>query len=182
MIFFQIKKICPYYFDLQEVFCARAGMIPKSRTDKLFGTGSSGQDEDVDVEKDIEFMDSTSHDEVSSAAKSRTSSTKKVKPQSKERSVRRGKVLYPEDDQFNKFMSMVMKNNATKTKEEDKELQDTMRISKLMTAFKDAKEAMGGPIKAAYHCPAFVQFLDKSEKRELAAYKAEQEEEDSEEG
>ena len=50
-------------------------MIPKSRTDKLFGTGSSGLDEDVDAEKDIELMDSTSHDEVSSAAKSRTSST-----------------------------------------------------------------------------------------------------------
>ncbi len=52
-------------------------MIPKSRTDRLFGTGSSGQDEDVDVEKDIELIDSTSHDEVSSAAKSRTSSTKR---------------------------------------------------------------------------------------------------------
>ncbi len=117
-------------------------MIPKSRTDRLFGTGSSGQDEDVDVE----ILDSTSHDEVSSAAKSRTSSTKKVKPQSKERSVRLGRVLYPEDD------------------------------------FKEAKEAMGGPIKAAYHCQAFVQFLDKSEKRELAAYKAEQEAEDSEKG
>ena len=127
-------------------------MIPKSRTDKLFGTGSSGLDEDVDAEKDIEFMDSTSHDEVSSAAKSRTSSTKKVKPQSKERSVRRGRVLYPEDDQFNKFMSMVMKNNATKTKdkEEDKELQDTMRMSKLMTALKEAKEAMRGPIIAKH--------------------------------
>jgi hypothetical protein len=123
---FQIKKICPYYFDLQEVFCAQAGMIPKSRTDRLFGTGSSGQDENVD----IEVLDN----KVSSAAKLRTSSTKKVKPQSKERSVRCGRVLYPEDDQFNKFMSMVMKNNATKArdKEEDKELQDTMRISKLM--------------------------------------------------
>ena len=57
-------------------------MIPKSRTDRLFGRGSSGQDEDVD----IEVLDSTSHNEVSPAAKLRTSSTKKVKPQSKERS------------------------------------------------------------------------------------------------
>ena len=64
-------------------------------------------------------------------------------------------------------------------KQENNELQETMRISKLLSVFKDAREAMGCPIKATYQCPSFVRFLDKLEKREYKRYKAEQEADDS---
>jgi hypothetical protein len=35
-------------------------------------------------------------------------------------------------------------------------MKETMRVMQLMSAFKEAKEALGGPIKAAYQCPAFI--------------------------
>ena len=76
------------------------------------------------------------------------------------------------------------KNNAKKMEEEkpdNKELEETMHISKLMAAFKRAKEAMVCFFRAAYQCSAFVRFLDKVEKRQYKKYKSEQEEEDSEE-
>ena len=58
-----------------------------------------------------------------------------------------------------------------------------MKVTQLMSAFKEAKEAMGGPTKAAYQCPAFVvRFLDKAERREFKRYKAEQEADNSEDG
>ena len=49
----------------------------------------------------------------------------------------------------------------------------------LMTAFNAAKTAMGCPIKAAYHCSTFMQFLDRKERKALKKYKKEQEKEDS---
>ena len=32
----QVRCICPYYFNLEDVFCSRLGMIPKRRSDQLF--------------------------------------------------------------------------------------------------------------------------------------------------
>ncbi len=40
-------------------------------------------------------------------------------------------------------------------------------IVHLMESWKNAREAMGCPIKAAHACPAFEQFLDRKEKKKL---------------
>ena len=224
----QVRRICPYYFDLEEVFCARAGMIPKCRSDQMFrGRGRKDNDPTeasryptdqdmlaaatvlaeasrsearteeeemmLEMDGDMAAEEFTSQEEESSEAHrrgsrgSRGSSTKKHRqPQNKEKTRRRGgKVLYPEDAQFNRLVKMMLDRNETQKKEdqnpENKMFEETMKISQLMTAFKEAKEAMGCPIKAAYQCPAFVRFLDKAEKRQYKLYKAEQDAESSEE-
>ena len=118
------------------------------------------------------------------AVRSRGSSVKKKQPANKEKTRRRNRVLYPEDNQFNKLMSMMIERNKVQktedTSKESKEVKEAMRMTQLMNAFKEAKEAMGGPIRAAYQCPAFVRFLDKAERREFKKYKAEQDAVDSE--
>jgi hypothetical protein len=76
------------------------------------------------------------------------------------------------------MIMMIERNTAQQMEEEtkeSKEMKETMRVTQLMSVFKEAKKAMGGPIKAAYQCPAFVRFLDKAERREFNRYKAEQE-------
>ncbi len=57
-------------------------------------------------------------------------------------------------------------------------------MEEMMNAFNTAKTAIQCPIKAAYHCPIFEQFLDKKERKWLMKYKQEQEEDrnDSESG
>ena len=115
-----------------------------------------------------ENAEGTSQEEDSSvAARSRSSSVKKKQPANKEKTRRRNCVLYPEDDQFNKLMNiMIERKKLQKTEEttkESKEVKEAMRVTQLMSAFKEVKEAMGGPIKAAYQCPVFVRFLDKAE-------------------
>jgi flagellar hook-basal body complex protein FliE len=170
-------------------------MIPRARSDQLFpknGGVASLRTEEEKTREELFGPDSGEGEDDSSVAVrsrsslSRGSSTKKRQPANKERSRRRNRVLYPEDNQFNKLMNMMIERNtiqkAEEESEESKELKDAMKVTQLMSAFKEAKEAMGGPIKAAYQCPAFVRFLDKAERREFKRYKAEQEADDSEDG
>lgn len=78
-------------------------------------------------------------------------------------------------------MKHLIDKNREQNRPENKEMEEALRSTKLMSAFKEAKEAMGCPVKAAYQCPSFVRFLDKAEKRELKRYAAEQDAEESEE-
>ena len=66
-----------------------------------------------------------------------------------------------------KFMKHLIDKNSEPNRPENKEMEEALRSTKLMSAFNEAKEAMGCPVKAAYQCPSFVRFLDKAEKREL---------------
>ena len=111
-------------------------------------------------------------------------SSSKVKPASKKTSARHGRTMYPEDDQFNQFLSLAIKRSVQSEPKEDKELSGASRMVELMNAFNAAKIAMQCPIQAAYHCPIFEQFLDKKERKSLKKYKQEQEEDgsDSESG
>ena len=163
---------------------SRAGMVPVARSDQLFHKSSDSNHEQIlgrenrseeDEETRLELCGPD--DESSAPARS---STKKKQPQNKTRRLAR-RVLYPEDDQFNKFMKHLIDKNREQNRPENKEMEEALRSTKLMSAFKEAKEAMGCPVKAAYQCPSFVRFLDKAEKRELKRYAAEQEAEESEE-
>lgn len=49
------------------------------------------------------------------------------------------------------------------------------KMVSLMTNCKSAREAMGCPIKAAYSCPEFEQFLDRKERKQLHWYHREKE-------
>ena len=61
-----------------------------------------------------------------------------------------------------------MEKEREQNRHENKAMEEALRSTKLISAFKEAKEAMGW-------------FLDKAEKRELKRYAAEQDAEDSEE-
>jgi flagellar hook-basal body complex protein FliE len=143
--------------------------MEEEETRELFGPADSGEENSVAVR--------------SRSLLSQGSSVKKRQPANKERTRRRNLVQYPEDNQFNKLMNMMIERNTMQQREEEskesKELKETMKVTQLMSALKEAKEAMGCPIKAAYQCPAFVRFLDKAERREFKRYKAEQEAEES---
>ena len=158
-------------------------MVPVVRSDQLFGKTSETNQEQIlgresRSEEEVAMLDLFGPpDDESSVPACSSSSGKKRQPQNKAR--RRGRVLYPEDDQFNKFMKHLMDKNREQNRPENKEMEEALRSTKLMSAFKEAKEAMGCPVKAAYQCPSFVRFLDKAEKRELKRYAAEQEKDDS---
>ncbi len=61
----------------------------------------------------------------------------------------------------------------------DNELSSATCMVEMINACNNAKTAMQCPIKAAYHCPIFEQFLDKKERTLLKKYKQEQEEDSS---
>jgi hypothetical protein len=103
-------------------------------------------------------------------ARMTTPSSSHVKPASKKRSARRNKMYYPEDDQFNRFLSVVMKRA---TQSEDTELEKASRVVKLISEFEQATNHMKCPAKAAYFVPSFVQLLTPAQKRELKHYKKE---------
>jgi hypothetical protein len=73
-----------------------------------------------------------------------------------------------EDNQFNRFLSMVMKRA---TQSEDTELEKASKAVKLMSEFEQATNHMKCPVKAAYFVPSFVQFLTPAQKRESKHYK-----------
>ena len=200
----QVRRVCPYYFDLESVFCSRAGMVPACRTDELFGPNAGSitsiardmdkegesvdEDDDAVLDEDAvgeseSLTTGTARTPVSRSSAGRQQSTKKsssnVKPASKKRSARRGRILYPEDDKFNHFLSLAIKRSEQSEPKVDNELSSATRMVEMMNAFNNAKTAMQCPIKAAYHCPIFEQFLDKKERKLLKKYKQEQEEDSS---
>ena len=87
--------------------------------------------------------------------------------------------MYPEDDQINEFLSLAIQWYVQSETNVDKEFASMSHMVDLMWAFHDAKATIGCPVKAAYHCPTFLQFLDKNERKVLKKYKIEHEEDDS---
>ena len=80
-------------------------------------------------------------------------------------------MYYPEDEQFNRFLSVITKQ-ATQSSDESK-LAKASKVVKLMGEFEQAIKHMKSPVKAAYFVPSFVQFLTPAKKRELKQYKKE---------
>ncbi len=182
-------------------------MVATCRTDDLFwpnagsfsiSRGTNKEAELVDLDDDAvsdgdgvlgesgSFITGTARTPVKglSVQQSSTKPSSMVKPASKKRSAQRGRTMYPEDDQFNQFLSLAIKRSVQSEPKEDKELSGASHMVELMNAFNAAKTAMQCPIQAAYHCPIFEQFLDKKERKSLKKYKQEQEEDgsDSESG
>lgn len=175
-------------------------MVAACRTDELFGPNAGSitsiardmddagesDDEEAGFDEDAtgdspSLITGTARTPVSgsSGITSSTKSSSKVKPASKKRSARRGRTLYPEDDQFNRFLSLAIKRSIQSEPKVDKELSRASRMVEMMNAFNNAKTAMQCPIMAAYHCPIFEQFLDKKERKLLKKYKQDQQEESS---
>ena len=71
------------------------------------------------------------------------------------------------------MMTIAKRKNAElqATKKSDDKVDSIMH---LMESWKNAREAIC-PIKAAYACPAFEQFLDRKEKKKLIKYRREME-------
>ena len=124
-------------------------------------------DDNVDtVETTMEESGSSS-----STARRRASTPSQLKPASKKRSAQRNKMYYPEDKQFNRFLSVVTKRAAQSS--DESELAKVSKVVKLMSEFEQATKHMKCPIKAAHFVPSFVQFLTPAQKRELKQYKKE---------
>jgi len=87
--------------------------------------------------------------------------------------------MYPEDDQFNQFLSLAVQRSIQSETKVNKELASMSHMVDLMQAFNNAKAAIGCPVKAGYHCPTFLQFLDKNECKALKKYKKDHEEDGS---
>jgi hypothetical protein len=87
--------------------------------------------------------------------------------------------MYLEDDQFNQFLALAIQRSIQSEMKVDTEFASMSRMVDMMQAFNDAKATIGCPFQAAYHCPTFMQFLDKNECKTLKKYKKEQEEDDS---
>jgi hypothetical protein len=129
-------------------------MISRARSDQLFrknGDVAARHTEDEETRVDL-FGPDNGEEDSSVAVRSRSSLSRGRR--------RSNRVQYPEDNQFNKLLNMMIERNTMHQKEEEskksKEMKETMKVMQLMSAFKEAKEAMGGPIKASYQCPAFV--------------------------
>ena len=162
---FQVKRICPYYFDLEAVFTQCAGLVPAAQTDELFGP-YEGDDNIDTVETTMEESGSSSL-----TARRRASTPSQVKPASKKRSARCNKMYYPEDEQFNRFLSVVTKR-STQSSNESK-LAKVSKVVRLMGESEQATKHMKCPVKVVYVVPSFVQFLIPAQKRELKQYKKE---------
>ena len=70
------------------------------------------------------------------------------------------------------LMTIAKKKSAELAATENNKTGDNVgRMVSLMTNWKSAREAMGCPIKAAYSCPEFEQFLDRKERKQLRRYR-----------
>ena len=147
------------------VFTQCTGLVRAVQTDELFGP-YEGDDNIDTAETTMEESGSSS-----STARRRASTPSQVKPASKKRSAQRNKMYYPEDEQFNRFLSVVTKR-ATQSSDES-ELAKVAKVVRLIGEFEQATKHMKCPVKVAYFVPFFVQFLTPAQKRELKQYKKE---------
>ena len=95
-----------------------SSMIPRARSDQLFP--KNGGVASLRTEEERSFLGQTvgrggrffGGGSFAELTYSRGSSIKKRQPANKERSRRRNRVLYPEDNQFNKLMNMMIERNT----------------------------------------------------------------------
>ena len=84
--------------------------------------------------------------------------------------------MYPEDDQFNQFLSLAIQQTIQSETKVNKQLASMSSTVDLIHTFNDTRGALGCPVDAVYHCPALLQSIDKNEHKDLKKYKKEKEE------
>jgi hypothetical protein len=181
--------MCPYYFDLEEKFLERAGIKPAATTDEVFGGNDDGQgifntndcnDSNGEYLSDSSYVnedDDSNEDErsrkrrlnISNKKNKTTNSAKKAKGKEATNKSKTSKAS-SEFDGFNALMMTIAKHKNAELQATKKSDDKVDSIVHLMESWKNAREAMGCPIKAAYACPAFEQFLDRKEKKKLIKY------------
>ncbi len=191
--------MCPYYFHLEDKFLARAGIKPSATTDELFDctvdnslyTDIALDDADSDMNSkssagtDVanKNRDSAGNDEANNNRASKTIATASVAKSAKKKKQRtpskrvagRGTA---EMDGLNALLMTIAKRKSAELAAitENNQTGDNVdKMVSLMTNWKSAREAMGCPIKAAYSCPEFEQFLDRKERKQLRRYRREME-------
>ena len=81
-------------------------------------------------------------------------------------------------DGFNALLMTITKRKSaelTKGTVTNKHEDKVSKMFSLMSNWKSARESMGCPIKAAYSCPEFEQFLDRNERKQLRRYRQDME-------
>lgn len=181
--------MCPYYFHLEDKFLARAGIKPSATSEELFDCSfdddfcpdSTLDDvDDVDSECSARIGDLNQKqsaagtgeaENANSAAITVANSSKKKKQRTPTKRIAgRGPA---EMDGLNALLMTIAKKKSAElaATENNKTGDNVGKMVSLMTNWKSAREAMGCPIKAAYSCPEFEQFLDRKERKQLRRYR-----------
>lgn len=181
--------MCPYYFHLEDKFLARAGIKPSATSEELFDCSfdddfcpdSTLDDvDDVDSECSARIGDLNQKqsaagmgeaENANSAATTVANSSKKKKQRTPTKRIAgRGSA---EMDGLNALLMTIAKKKSAElaATENNKTGDNVGKMVSLMTNWKSAREAMGCPIKAAYSCPEFEQFLDRKERKQLRRYR-----------
>lgn len=181
--------MCPYYFHLEDKFLARAGIKPSATSEELFDCSfdddfcpdSTLDDvDDVDSECSARIGDLNQKqsaagmgeaENANSAATTVANSSKKKKQRTPTKRIA-GRVPAEMDGLNALLMTIAKKKSAELAATENNKTGDNVgKMVSLMTNWKSAREAMGCPIKAAYSCPEFEQFLDRKERKQLRRYR-----------
>jgi hypothetical protein len=172
----------------------RAGIKPAATTDEIFH-GSDDEiefntlldNEEIEEDKNSDNLDEGDSDEfekeqnasVSAGRKKRASKSKGSVGKGKSKTPRKNKTMVKENDGFSALlMSIARRKDAemeAMSKHNNSSVKKIDNMVHLMESWKTAREAMGCPIKAAYACSEFEQFLDRKEKKQLRKYRREME-------
>jgi hypothetical protein len=195
----KVKEICPYYIDLEEKFFERAGIKPSATSDEIFRESDDdevfevetyngeeteeGKKSDSDVVNDKDNnkdTESTRNQAAVNGSKTYSHLLGSAKKSKGQPSAKRRKTNKESGEMngFNALMLIARRKNAEleasqQTKNDSGKKVDS--IVHLMEKWKNALEAMGCPIKAAYACTDFEQFLDCNERKQLRRYQREME-------
>jgi len=179
--------MCPYYFDLEEKFLERAGIKPAATTDELFE-----EDDDVQYDSNCHLDNSDTgmnsddssdglnedHQKHLSDRSRRSLSTPRSNKRKDQRASKKKLGGGAEIDGFNALLMTTAKKKSaelTKSTVTNKSEDKVSKMVALMSNWKSARESMGCPIKAAYSCPEFEQFLDRNERKQLRRYRQDME-------
>jgi hypothetical protein len=184
--------MCPYYFDLEEKFLERAGIKPAATTDEVFGGNDDGQNifdtndgsysygDDLSDSSYVNEEDESSKSDntprrglIVSNSKNKTTNSAKAAKGKESAKMKKTYKGSGDIDGFNALMMTIAKRKNVEMQATKNSNDKVDSIVHLMESWKSAHEAMGCPIKAAFACPAFEQFLDRKEKKKLIKYRRE---------
>lgn len=138
----------------------------------MAGLETSSDESDAELVAVTPANKSSAKRASSAAAKSSGSSSSSGK---NTRKTPKRKTRISEDD-FETAMVSFLKDVSSRNRAQVTVASKTVALAE---DFKRMADALGSRIKAAYACDAFVQFLDKSERKELKYYAADQESSDN---
>jgi hypothetical protein len=166
----------------------RAGIKPAATTDEIFQESDGEiefdsvqnntemeQDLNYDNEGDIDEFEKDKDTTVSAGQKKRASKSKGSRGRGESKTPRKDKTAVKENDGFSALLMSIARRKdaemAAMSKKNNAGAQKIDKMVHLMENWKTARESMGCPIKAAYACPVFEQFLDRKEKKQLRKYR-----------